>query len=743
MITIKSERQSLKCSPNSRCSTAARKRANEATFGLKQKIVTVILLTLMSTALLVLPFSNVLGQSPTGFNILQVTLQGSFTAITSGSVDDPINVIATQYTPGGPYKMWFGDTLVDNNTSTGYYISSNFTIPEVPAGNYTITLLDVTIDQNATFFFDVKTSYIAQPVVPIAPAQLQEGSNLVLNVSITGGQPNTAYAAEITVTLPTSLPASNNANYSRTISFTSSSKGTANAQLAFPDASFQPSGSATIYVGLYSVLFNATQNLAQDQFAIGLTDQTVYHRGDSVKIHAAGYSPGQTGVLAIQLQGGGAVFSQTVTANDQGAISASWSVPSSVVLGEYNVTITPQTNPKAIFDTQIFSVPGFPVGFRALNLAGEAVPGILVEALDKASTTKYNGTTGDNGVTSINIEEGNYTVNTYWNQVNVGELQIAVSGNSSYDIQCRLTDLRVNVQDKNGNAIPFVNIGFSFQYTTRTGETQTGSFSVQTDGLGVYAFNSTLPGINYVVEASKYNVVFNGGNNTVTSLPAQPAFQVTVICPDETLSLKTLDYNLAALPNARIELIEQASGIFYSATTDNTGSTTVQVTFGQYRLRVYTAENILLNETVVGVLSNTQSQIVCSLYNLQVTVMVLDYFGNPISNANVELSRPGMNTQSATTQGDGTVTFNNVIGGAVEITAYPAGNPNSFAATNLQINEPMSVEIKIEKYAALGPILMETSMLAALIIILIAIILFAGIEIYKWKGFKLRRKSES
>lgn len=375
-------------------------------------------------------------------------------------------------------------------------------------------------------------------------------------------------------------------------------------------------------------------------------------------------------------------------------------------------------------------------------MAGEPVPNIAIEALDQASNATYNGTTGTAGIASISIEDGNYTVDAYWNDVNVAETQISVSGNSTYDIQCSLTDLIVSVQGKNGALIPFVNLNFNFQYTTRTGTVQPDVLSAQTDILGVYVVNSTLPRISYVVEASKYDVLFNVGNNTVSNLPAQPTFQAVIICPDETLSLKTLDSNLAALPNVRVELVEQAGGIFYSVSTDNAGSATAQVTFGQYKLQVYTADNIPLNETVVNVLSNTQTQIICSLYNLRVTVKVVDYFGNPISNANVDLSRSGVSTQSVTTQGDGTATFNNIIGGSIEITAYPSGSPNSFVAANVQVTAPTTVQITMGKYVMVGPFLMETTLLVALIIILVAVVLFLVIELYKWKGFKLRRKAE-
>lgn len=307
----------------------------------------------MSIALVVLPFTNVLGQAPTGFAILQVTKQGTISpTLIEGYVDEPINVVATQITSNGPYMMYFGNVLVDNNTSLGYYISSNFTIPQLPAGNYNISLIDVNSNQGTTMLFGVTINYIAQLIVPPEPAQLQEGSSVGLNVSVTGGQPDTAYSGEIVVMLPAPLLS----NYSQTISFNSSTLGTANTMLTFPDASFQPADSTTIYAGQYTVILTVGQNVTQYQFSIGLTDQSSYHRGDTVEILAAGYQASQTATLTITSPNGSTVFSQSVTADDLGSINASWPVPTSVVLGQYNATITPQTNPKAVPDTQLFSI---------------------------------------------------------------------------------------------------------------------------------------------------------------------------------------------------------------------------------------------------------------------------------------------------------------------------------------------------------------------------------------------------
>jgi hypothetical protein len=192
---------------------------------------------------------------------------------------------------------------------------------------------------------------------------------------------------------------------------------------------------------------------------------------------------------------------------------------------------------------------------------------------------------------------------------------------------------------------------------------------------------------------------------------------------------------MAAIPGARVEMFEVTSGLFYGAVTDSSGTVAVEVTFGKYKLRVYT-DNILLNETIIEVFSDTQREIRCSLYNIQVWVTVVDYFAQPIPNVNVQLNGPGIGTRSATTQTDGTTTFSNVIGGNMQIIAYPTGMEHSYEAVNLQIEEPTAIQIKMAKYILIGPFLIESSVLATFIIISAAIILFLSLEIYRRKRVK-------
>ena len=79
-----------------------------------------------------------------------------------------------------------------------------------------------------------------------------------------------------------------------------------------------------------------------------------------------------------------------------------------------------------------------------------------------------------------------------------------------------------------------------------------------------------------------------------------------------------------------------------------------------YRARFY-QDNILINQTNINVFGPTQKQATCTLYGIQVTVKAVDFFGNPISNANVTLNGPETEHFSANTKDDGTAVFNNVV----------------------------------------------------------------------------------
>jgi uncharacterized membrane protein len=51
----------------------------------------------------------------------------------------------------------------------------------------------------------------------------------------------------------------------------------------------------------------------------------------------------------------------------------------------------------------------------------------------------------------------------------------------------------------------------------------------------------------------------------------------------------------------------------------------------------------------------------------------------------------------------------------------------------MQIEEPTTVQIQLAKYVRVGPFLIEASVLATVIIVLLAILMFVVVEVYRRK----------
>ena len=464
-------------------------------------------------------------------------------------------------------------------------------------------------------------------------------------------------------------------------------------------------------------------------------DSSTYHRGQTVSIRAVGYQANQGATLTITGVSSAALDSEPLTASADGVITKDWVVPSNAAMGDYTVTITPQGIAKSIVDSQIFTIQGYSVQIRTVNLANEIVSNVKVQAVDQASNDQYTNTSGTDGTLNLNLDTGSYGLTAFLNGVNVGVTNITVVGNGAFTFQCQLTDLNIVVQDQSGVSLPFVNLTITYQYQPAGGSVQTGNASGQTDFTGDFKLNSTLTGISYTIDASLYGRVFNSDNNTFNNIPAQAVTNLVVICPNETLSINVVGYNKAAIPNTRVELVEETTGIFNAATTDSSGSVQTQVSFGTYRARFY-QNNILINQTTIEVFGNTQTQVQSTLYGIQVIVKVVDFFGNPISNANVTLNGPATERFSVMTKSDGTAVFNNVIGGNMQVVAFATGAQNDYQALALTVDQPTSVQVSIARYVVLGSLLIPVSSLIALIVIVVALVLLALVEVYRRRRVK-------
>lgn len=641
---------------------------------------------------------------------------------TSGDVGTKVQLMGNMSTENGQYLLQFDEVNITSGNAEGYEVDVSFNITSsfvgdnTFAGDHNVTLIDVTAGENDTTTFTVLTTYDLETDVPKLPEQRQEGDNVAISINVTGGEQSETFVANITVQAPT------NASYTKLLNVTTSNNGSGNATVNYPE--HFPTGANTNFTGKYRVFLNRTNNetLATANFTIGLTNSTEYHRFQLVDVKAAGYKSDENATITVSF-GEEVVHSKNVTA-EMGIIHyANWTIPSNASIGTYTTNITsisPNATIKTPPDLQNFTVPGFAVNITTRNLAKEPVPSVTVQVFEN-STSVVNATSDSNGLASVMLEIGNYTGKAYLRGEEVGERWINITDAIPLDFLCTLTNLRTQVIDEDGIRIPEVKIFLTPENLTLT-----------TTINGTAVAHSLLPNVTYILNASRYDEPFN--LTTISGLlvneTAVAWFNVTIICPKLILKVNVTDAKGQPIGDAVVKVQEQMGGLHYESNTTSEGVAFFNSTFGRFRVEVY-AKGIKLNETDVALFQNQNISILCKLYGLTVSIKVTDYFGQPISNANVTLQREGLSPRSNRTRSDGAATFQDIIGGSLQITVYLNDQTRPCAAKPFFVDESKTIEIKVAKYVLLAGVLVETSQLTTALIIVAAVILILSVEVYR------------
>ena len=645
-------------------------------------------------------------------------------APSSGKVGTTVKLIGNITTNNGKYQVLFDKINVTSGKAEGNNVNASFLIPEAARGNHTITLIDLSTGENATTKFEVLTAFSLKTYTPKPPAQLQEGDSVTISLNVTGGEINKEYVAEISVQTPT------NDTYSITRDLLPANDGSDFVNLTYPDdfKSVNPEAN-TNYTGEYIIYLNVTSENAT--FSIGLTDFLEYHRFSRVNIKAVGYKQDENVTITVSSEE--KVINSTFVKAEKGIVNYTWMVPANASVGTYAVNITSTSNQtvKKPPDFQKFIVPGFNVNVTTTNLAGENVANIEVRAFEKGKPVE-NKTSDSEGIAHLKLEIGNYTCEAYFKNRMVGETSLNVTEAGTWKLICNLTNLKVIVVDKEGHFIPKVTLAVTPQNMS--------TLTLVTDINGLAVAHSLLPNITYTLNASRYNEKFN--TTTIQKLPTIAWFNLTITCPLVQLQLNVTDVNDNPIDNAKIKLHGVIDGLYYEGRTVN-GIASFNCTFGKYTVEVY-VDGIKLKSTTINLLNYTKKYRVsvnCELYGLTVTVKIVDYFGQPIPNLNVTLQREGLPKISKPTRGDGTVTFNNVIGGETQITAY--SGQKRFTAGFFNIEKNQIITLKVGEYVVLAGFLIETSQLAIAAIIIATIIIVVLLEIYyRKKRGKPKKGSE-
>ncbi|MGD0160159.1 MAG: hypothetical protein ABSB89_07665 [Candidatus Bathyarchaeia archaeon] len=655
---------------------------------------------------------------------------------TTGNVGTNVTVVANLTTVNGAYNVAFNGAVLAVGTAVGNSVTASFFVPEAAAGNYTVTVNDVSANESATFEnFTVLTAYFLNVTVPPAPAQFQEGNSVPISFNVTGDGADVAEDAQIEVVNPDGL------SYQESVGLVTSALGSGVVTVPYP-GNFT-SGANTNFVGIYTVSTVANGTLVSPiGFPVGLTNSTEYHRLQTVYIVATGYNVNEN--VTLNVTGTNVQYSVNLTATPAGLINFSgFVVPTNATVDNYTVSIVSTEialpTAKVPPDTQVFEVPGFAFNVTTVNLAGEAVPGVVVEAFENG-TSVSNQTADSNGLTVSMLEIGNFTLEGFYQAVEVGEGNFTVNNTETGNLVLNLTDLGVKVVAfVNGNEVGIPEAGVNLTPVDVT---------LFTDVNGNAEEQSLLPNSTYDLTAGRYDTLFNAtnviesssnstlSNGTILNLfvgeSPVAVYNVTIACPSFALQIVALEASGQPFSNATVEASELAGGINYEGSTDSSGAVVFQnATFGEYYVEVFDSAGTEINSTTLELFQDQNVTVNCYLYGLSISVTVTDYFGQPFGNTEVTLQGNGVQPVSSRTQANGTVTFANLVGQSYNVSVYLSNNGSPNYVANLFVDGSTAVSIKMNRYVLLAGDPVETTQLVVVIIIVLTVLLVLVFEVFR------------
>jgi len=643
---------------------------------------------------------------------------------TNGSWGTTVRVEGEIVKPGGSYQIkWDGEPIKIGNCGSGsVVVNDTFIVPPSVKGYHNITLYDVNqTTESMPVAFEVTTFCY----VLAKPARILEGERPIITVGVRDAEADVNYSFTINITDPLNRTQTTNSLVMTNMD------GSGENYAKYPE-------NFTDYLGTYSMTVNGT--LATGSFTVGLTDKTEYRRTKDVIIQGSGY--GEQEIITVNITYAKTmetVFSEN-RSTYKGIVAYVWTIPENATLGIYTVTLSYANGtykPKKP-DIQNFTVIQVIVYCQAQNkYDNQSLAGVTIEAYINETLVASGATNKTGWVDFIDrMSRGNCTFKALWKNETVSSLTENVTAilTEEYVLQktiyipCELSQITITVNDEAGYPLPFINIILT--------SNKTGSLSFETNYAGIIATN-TFTNISYTVEAQRYGHLFN--RTLIENLTF--TLDINIICPTYTLFAQVLDSKELPLQNAVVSVYEWESKRFMgSSVTNNLGSVTLGCTFGRYMVRVHDLESgVILNETVIDLVEDPFFFVIhCRISNVDLSVVVKDYFGHPIPNAKVKVERDGVNIATLTTGSNGTVSLYKIIGGNCRISVYVGGE--LCETRTLYLDETKVVVFKLERFIVFGGYPLETTQLVAGTSLGVVIALFALALIYR--RLRTRKVSE-
>jgi len=311
----------------------------------------------------------------------------------------------------------------------------------------------------------------------------------------------------------------------------------------------------------------------------------------------------------------------------------------------------------------------------------------------------------------------------------------------TFYIECELAHITIAVNDEAGNPLPFINVNL----TSNKPET----LLFETNSTGIIATNA-FTNVSYTIECRRYGYLFDTTLIENLTYTRDGKDRINITCPTYNLFVYVLDSKEHTLKNVEVTVYEWSSErIVGSKFTDSEfGSVAFNCTFGRYKIKVDDAEwgrKVVLNETELDLIEDPFFFVVhCRISNLDPSVTVVDYFGQPIPNAEVKLERKFdaeyVNVANLTTESDGTASLPK-IGGDYRISVYVMGE--GCEVRPIYLSESKAIEFKIDKYVTVGGYPIQIAQLITYISLALLVTTFASVTAYRRLSKTIKKEKTS
>jgi 5-hydroxyisourate hydrolase-like protein (transthyretin family) len=388
-------------------------------------------------------------------------------------------------------------------------------------------------------------------------------------------------------------------------------------------------------------------------------------------------------------------------------------------VGKYIIRVKNSTTNETLA-TATFFVEIWSIKVWAGNLANESIEDLQIRAQNITAVPEQfsdlSEVTNETGWASFMLAKGDYNLRAFWKGIPVGNQTISVmdDGKVSQVGWIQLSNLEITVVEKITNkTVPFVKLSLEYENITERAETNV---------TGTGFVHNLIVDVNYTLDMERHGLKLP--ISFQIEISNQSINRKRVELPAYTLSIHVEDSKGNPAGNVEIKAYEWSSGLgepINSTATNPHGNATLSLTFGKYRIRVYNG-TILIHETTLDL--NQQKALQILIQKIDLTVQVLDYFGQPIPNAMVRVyQQKTAVSMKATTGPNGKVAFSDVLAGDSQISVYVREQLGGVKLLHLTTSK--LVRFRLDRYVVVAGYPMETSQFVTAIAIILFVAAFA------------------